>query len=304
MTRLLPLAALLLLACEPAGIEEQETVELTLRLELRGGRELGPTLGRIYVFTDSQPVNRAFAFPDFGEACVFDTTPVTTCTLTVPRRGPVSLIAHEPDPAVVVRLAPKSPQDTVRDARYVEFIGWTDCPQRIERGLCVMRPSNNATITAIFQLLQQVTFYQTGAARMDYQMFSAAPTLKVPAQNDNILDQVGCSRGGSFPLNFTCDSIRMIGASPYHRFTAYVPRQTIVAMFSKPGVATEPQGWDGPCIASSLYGPGVCSLISPDTSGAPIFVTMNYTWWDCPQGVSDRDTGFCGLRGVVGARRQ
>jgi hypothetical protein len=248
----------------------------------------------VFVFTDSQPVSRGFAIPQFGEPCVFSTTPVTVCTLTVQRRETVTLMAHEPDPAVFVRLAPASPDDTLRNARYVEFTGWSDCPDAAERGVCVLRATHNATITANFQLLQQVTFYQTGVAHMDYRLFSAAPTLKVPAQNDNLIDLVGCRQ---LPYG-TCDALRMLRDTPHHRITAYVPRRTIVAMFSQPGRETEIVGWDGPCIPSSEYGPGVCSLISPDTSGAPIFITVNYTWWDCPSGVSDRQTGFCGLRGL------
>lgn len=304
MTRLAPLFALLLLACEPTGVEEQEMVELTLRLEVRGGRDIGSTLGKVYVFTDSQPVNRAFAFPELGQVCNLTTTPVTTCTFSVPRRGPVTLIAHEPEPAVFVRLAPASSQDTVRDGRYVEFTGWTECPDRIERGICVIRPSNNATFTATFQRLQQITFYQTGVARMDFLTFSTGPTLRVPAQNDNILDVIGCRRGEFWPIAFACDSLRVLGAEPYHRITAYVGRATIVGIFSKPGETSEIVGWDGPCIAS-IHGPGICSLISPDSSDAPIFITINYTWWDCPSGVSATDTGGCVYRGWVdGLRRR
>ena len=301
MKRFAPLVALFLASCdplEPVG----EPVELTLRVELMGGRDMGATPGRVYVFTDSAPVNRAFAVPDMGQPCVLATTPVTTCTMTVPRGAPVTLIAHESDPAVFVKLAPESEQDTVRDGRYVEFTGWSECPDPLERGVCVLRPTNDLTVTASFQLLQQVTFYQTGVASMDYRMFSAGPTLKVPAQNDNILDLVGCT---SFPSD-GCDPVRRIGGSPQHRFTAFVSRQTIVAMYSEPGAATEIVGWDGPCIASSLYGPGVCSLISPDTSGAPIRVYVHYTWWDCPSGVDDHDSGFCALRGSPenGVRRR
>lgn len=298
MTRLAPIVALWLLACEPTAVEDQEVVELTLRLEVRDGRDIGSTLGKVYVFTDSQPVYRAAAFPELGEACSLTTTPVTTCTFMVPRRGPVTLFAHEPEPAVVVRYSPASSADTVRDGRYVEFTGWNECPERTERGACVVRPSNDLTITAQFQRLQQITFYQTGAARMDYLMFSTGPTLRVPAQNDNILDLVGCRRGDAWPISFTCDSLRLLADAPYHRITGYVGRQTIVGIFSKPGAATEIVDWDGPCIQSSLYGPGVCSLISPDSSGAPIFITINYTWWDCPSGPSERDTGGCVYRGL------
>jgi hypothetical protein len=88
----------------------------------------------------------------------------------------------------------------------------------------------------------------------------------------------------------------MVGDAPYHRFTAIVPRQTIVGMFSAAGLATEFVRWDGPCIPSSHYGTGVCSLISPDTSGAPILLTARYTWWDCAAGPSDWNTGGCLLR--------
>ena len=126
--------------------------------------------------------------------CVLATTPVTTCTVTVPRLSTVSLVAAEPDGAVFVRLTPQSPQDTVRDGRYVEFTGWTECDDRAERGLCVIRPSSSVTIEGNFQLMQQVTIYQTGAARMEYRLYSAGPTLKVPAENYNILDYAGCQR--------------------------------------------------------------------------------------------------------------
>jgi hypothetical protein len=82
-------------------------------------------------------------------------------------------------------------QDTVRDGRFVEFTGWTECPDRTERGLCDIRPQGDIAIEANFRLLQQVSVYQTGAARMDYVTIAAAPTLKVPAQNDNILNLAG-----------------------------------------------------------------------------------------------------------------
>ena len=293
--RLLLIVVAAVIACEPTGVEDVETVELTLRLQLAGGRDVGATPGRVYVYTDPQPLPRAAAFPEEGEVCVFSTTPVTVCTLAVPRYGPVSLIVAEPDPAVSVRFAAASPDDTARDGRYVEFTGWTDCPDRTERGLCVARPSNDATIEANFQLLQQVTVYQTGAARMDYVTFAAGPTLKVPAQGYNILDLAGCRRVLNPPAA-PCDSVRMVGDAPYHRFTAYVPRQTIVGMFPVAGLETEFVRWDGPCILSGLYGGGVCSLISPDTSGAPILLTVRYTWWECAGGPSDRDTGACVLR--------
>jgi hypothetical protein len=142
-----------LIACEPTGVDQVETVELTLHLQLASGYDIGPTPGRVYVYTDSQPVPRAFAFPEWAaEVCVLARTPVTTCIVNVPRFGPVSLIAAEPDPAVFVTFAPKSPQDTARDGRYVEFTGWTECPDRAERGLCVIRPSNSLTIEGNFQL--------------------------------------------------------------------------------------------------------------------------------------------------------
>lgn len=293
--RLLLLLVTAPLACEPTGVDEVEMVELTLRLQLAGGRDVGATPGRVFVYADSEPRPRAFAFPEDGEVCVLSTTPVTTCTLTVPRRGPVSLIVSEPDPAVFVRLAAKSPQDTVRDGRYVEFIRWTDCPDQTERGQCVLRPSNNATIEGTFQLMQQVTVYQSGAARMDYITSAALPTLKVPAQANNILDLAGCRRVlnvGAAP----CDSVRLVGDAPFHRFTAFVPRTTIVGMFPVAGLETEFVRWDGDCIPASLYAIGVCSLISPQVSGAPILLTARYTWWECAGVVSERNSGNCVLR--------
>jgi len=300
---LLLIVAATVIACEPTGVGEVETVELTLRMRLAGGRDVGATPGRVHVYTDSQPLPRAAAFPENGEVCVLSTTPITICRLMVSRRGPVSLVVAEPDPAVFVRFGAQSPQDTVRDGRYVEFTGWTDCPDLTERGLCIVRPSNDATIEANFQLMQQVTVYQTGAARMDYVTIAAVPTLKVPAQGYNILDLAGCRRVLNPPAA-PCDSVRMVGDSPFHRFTAYVPRQTIVGMFPASGAETEFVRWDGSCILSGLYGGGVCSLISPDTSGAPILLTVRYTWWKCAVGPGDRDTGGCVLRGSAERKAQ
>ena len=286
------------LACEGAPVEGEDTVQLTLRLNLLQGIDVGTTPGRVYVYSNSEAVPRAFAFPEDGEECVLSVTPVTTCTFEVPRFSYISMIAAEPDPAIIVRFAPEAVDVTVRDGRYVEFTRWTECDDRTERGLCVMRASGDFTIEANFQLLQQVLVYQTGAARMDYVMISAAPTLKVPAENDNVLDLAGCRRllnVGSPP----CDSVRALGDAPrYHRLTAFVPRQTIVGMFSNAGRATELQQWDGPCVQSGLYGLNTCSLITPDTAGPPIRITVRYSWWDCPTGPSDVDLGNCTLREI------
>jgi len=291
---LLLFAAASLVGCEPTGVDEEDTVELTLRVRLAGGRDMGPTPGRVYVFfSEDQSVPRAYAFPEqAADVCVLDTTPVTTCSIAVPRYTMISLVAAEPDPAVVVRFAPESPDDTLRDGRYVEFTGWTECPDRAERGLCVLPASRDVMIEANFQLLQQVSVYQTGVALMDYVAISAAPTLKAPAENDNILDLAGCR---SRP----CDDIRLVGSVPYHRITAYVPRQTIFGMFTASAPETEFQDWQGACIPSGVYGPETCSLISPDTSGAPIRILVRYSWWDCPGGPRERDTGSCVLRGVI-----
>lgn len=300
-SRLAIAVAAALLACAPTGVEDEDTVELTVRLQLAGGRDVGPAAGIVYVYPDME-LPRAGAFPEDGEKCVFATTPVTVCTVTVTRRGPVTLVVHEPDPAVTVRFTPKSPQDTVRDGRYVEFSDWSTCADPRERGLCILRPSNDATVDATFQLMQQVTVYQTGAALMDYVTIAPLPSLKVPAQNDNILDYAGCRRvlqNGS-----PCAAVQVVGDSPQHRFTAWVPRRTIVGMFPVAGVESEFIQWDGPCIPSSLYGIGVCSLIAPDTSGAPILLTARFTWWECATGPSDRNTGGCHLRGSAERKTQ
>lgn len=212
----------------------------------------------------------------------------------------MSLLAADPDPAVFVRFAPASPQDTVRDGRYVEFTRWTECPERAERGLCVVKATTGLTIEANFQLMQQVSVYQTGAGRMDYVTFPPGPSLKVPAENFSILELAGCRR--QLPsLTAPCDSVRMVGDSPYHRFTAYVPRKTIVGMIPVPGVATEFARWDGDCIPS-IYGAGVCSIISPDTVLGPIVLTVRFSWWSCPKGPSDRDTGGCVLHEVFNSK--
>lgn len=310
VARLLLFGAALTTGCEQV-VAEEETVELTLRLKLQQGYDVGPTPGRVFIYTDSvtagmppglAPVPRAGAFPeDAEEVCVLATTPVTTCTVSVPRFGPVTLIAAEAEGAVIVKLTPESPQDTVRDGRYVEFTGWTECLDRAERGVCVVRPASNVEIEGNFQLMQQVIIYQTGAARMDYRMYSAGPTLMVPAQNYNILDYAGCHRSNPSPwgaiFENPCDSVRVLTSAPHHRFTAYVPRQTIVGMFPVPGAETEFETWTGdPCIRSGLYWPGVCSFISPDTVRGPMRLTAWFTWWECPAGPSDRDTGGCVLR--------
>lgn len=279
--------------CEAVAVDEG-TVELTVRVSLLGGQAVGPTPAAIFVFTDSVPIIRASALPWNAEPCALADTPQVTCTFTVPRGRPVSLIAHESDPAVMVRLAPMSAQDTVRDGRFVEFTRWTGCDDRPERGVCVVRPRGDATVDASFQLMQQVTVYQTGAARMDYVTFAAAFTLKVPAQAHNILDLVGCRR--VFSGGAPCDSVRLMGPQVFHRFTAYVPRQTIVGFFPDGGAQTEFGRWDGFCIPSVSHHPGVCSLVSPDSAGAPIILTAHYQWWDCPDGPSDRNWGFCTLR--------
>jgi hypothetical protein len=109
----------------------------------------------------------------------------------------------------------------------------------------------------------------------------------------------GCRRVLAIPGSAPCDDIRLVGSAPYHRITAYVPRATIFGMFSAPAPETEFQEWQGACIPSGLYGPATCSLISPDTSGAPIRITVRYSWWDCPGGPRERDTGTCVLRGVI-----
>lgn len=294
--RLLLVGCLVLAACEPTAVDEIGTVELTVRLKLAGDRDIGATPGRVFMFADSVAVSRAIAFPQFAEVCVLATTPVTTCTFSVPRGSIVSLIAADPDPAVVVRFAPQSPQDTLRDGRYVEFTRWTACPNPAERGLCILRPKVTETIEANFQLMQQVSVYQTGAARMDFITFGAGPMLQVPAVNYNILDFAGCRR--TFPtLTAPCDSVRMVGDAPYHRFTAWVLRKTIVGMLPLAGAATEFARWEGGCIPS-IIGGGVCSVVAPDTVVAPIILTARFSWWQCPKGPSDRDTGGCVLHEV------
>lgn len=294
----LAVLAIGLVACEPIAAEDEEPVQLTLRLRLAGDRAVGTTPGRVYVFVDSAATPRAFAFPGFAEElCRLTTTPVTTCIVTVPRFSTVSLIAAEAEPAVSVRFAPASPQDTVRDGRYTEFTGWTECPDPAERGLCVIRPTGDMTIEGNFQLMQQVSVYQVGAALIDFITFAAAPTLNVPAQSDNILDLAGCRRGlsqGARP----CDAVHIVGGSPFHRITAYVPRQTIFGMLPRGGANTEFQQWDGDCIASTL-GVGFCSIITPDTSGPALRFTARYTWWECPSGNYESDIGGCVLRGEI-----
>jgi hypothetical protein len=281
-------ALLALVACSPVTGEDDGTVDITVRMVLAGGRDMGATPARIYVYSELQPVARHEAYPQGIPSCPLDQTPVTTCTVAVPRGETVTVMVAESDPAVFVRFEPASPQDTVRDGRYVEFTGWSDCPDAPDRGLCVLRPGGDLTLEGNFQLMQQVTIYQTGVARMDWITFAAAPMLKVPAENDNILDLSGCRRVFNPPAA-PCDSLRVVGDVPMHRFTAYVPRQTIVGMFPVDGPETQFVRWDGDCIPSGLFGGGVCSLISPNVSGEPILLTLRYQWWACPDGPSDRD---------------
>lgn len=298
----LALLGFALSACEPSTVPDAELVQLTLRLKLAADRNVGSTPGRVYVFVDSAATPRAFAFPGFEEQlCRLTTTPVTTCTISVPRFSYVSLVAAEAEPAVVVRLAPPSPLDTVRDGRYTEFTGWTECPNRLERGLCVIRPKEDMTIEGNFQLMQQVSVYQVGAASMDFITYSAGPTLNVPAQNYNILDLAGCRRRIN-PGEHPCDAVHVIGEAPMHRITAYVPRQTIFGMLPNAGAQTEFQQWDGDCILSTLA-PGYCSIITPDTAGPALRFTARYSWWECPSGNYQSNIGAgCVLRGEIQRR--
>ena len=295
----------LLLACDSTGIEDAEPTELTLRLKLAGDRDVGASPARVFVYADTAAVPRAYALPENGEPCVLTTTPVTVCTMTIPRFSYISLVVHEPEPAVFVRFAPQSVQDTVRDGRFVEFTNWTECAKPTDRGVCEFRLVRTTTVEANFKLMQQVSVYQIGAASMDYITSAEFPTLQVPAVNDNILDYAGCRRvlNGGFP----CDSVRAVGEIPHHRFTAFVPRKTIVGMFPMAGADTDFQGWVGDCIPSYIYGGGVCSLISPDTTRGPIMLTARYSWWQCPDGPADRDWGGCARKGVdefVSAKRK
>ncbi|HEX9563319.1 MAG TPA: hypothetical protein VF981_05080 [Gemmatimonadaceae bacterium] len=280
------------------SVDDGDTLEITVHIALSGGWDVGSTPGRIYLFSDLQPVPRHAAFPDGSPFCSLDATPIKSCTFAVPRGRTVTLMATEGDPAVFVRLAPASSQDTVRDGHFVEFTGWTDCPDAADRGMCVLRPTSAMSVEANYQLMQQVTVYQTGAARMDWITFAPAPMLKVPAESDNILDLAGCRRVFTPPAA-PCDSVRLIGQEPFHRFTALVPRQTIVGMFPVPGAQTAFVRWDGSCILSDVFPTGTCSLISPSVSGPPILLTLRFQWWDCPGGPSDQDIPgqACVLRG-------
>jgi hypothetical protein len=294
----LAVLSIALAACEPTAADEGVPVQLTLRLKLAGDRDMGTTPGRVYVFVDSATTPRAFAFPELAtDVCRLTITPVTTCTIVVPQFSTVSLIAAEAEPAVVVRFGPASPQDTVRDGRYTEFTSWTECPNRAERGLCVIRPSADMTIEGNFQLMQQVSVYQSGAASMDFITFAAAPTLNVPAQNYNILDMAGCRRRMN-PNASPCDGVHIIGEAPFHRITAFVTRQTIFGMLPNAGAQTEFQQWDGDCILSTL-GPGYCSIITPDTAGPALKFTARYSWWECPSGNYESNIGGCVLRGEI-----
>jgi hypothetical protein len=273
-------------ACSSATGDEAHDV--TVRLRLAGGRNIGSTLGKVYAYTGTQGIRRVAATPQAGSACTMSQTPETTCTVEILPGEVVTLIAVEPDPAVFVRLEPRSTQDTVPDPRYVEFREWTGCPSATEAGVCVIEPGDNTTIDATFQLMQQVTVYQTGAARMDWIVNTTGPMLKVPAESDNLLDLAGCRRVLNPPAA-PCDSVRLIGDEPWHRFTAYVPGGSVVGMFPVDGAGTQFLGWDGDCTLSGTYGGGVCSLITPEVSGDPILLTLRYQWWDCGGVPSDAD---------------
>lgn len=274
-------------ACSSATADDGPH-DLTIRLRLAGGRDVGSSLGKVYAYTGTQGIPRISATPQAGAVCTMTLTPQTTCTLEVMPGEVVTLIASEPDPAVFVRLEPKSTQDTVPDPRYVEFREWTGCASAPEAGVCVIEPGDPTTIDATFQLMTQVTVYQTGAARMDWIVNTTGPMLKVPPESDNLLDHAGCRRVLNPPAA-PCDSVRLIGGEPWHRFTAYVPRGSVVGMFPVDGAGTQFLGWDGDCILSGTYGGGVCSLIVPEVSAGPIVLTLRYQWWDCGGVPSDTD---------------
>src|SRR5262245_17084308 len=110
VSRLLILLAATALACEPLTGED-DTVEVTLRLKLQQGYDVGPTPGKVFIYSDTMAIFRALANP-YGavKVCSLAKTPVTTCTVSVPRFNKVSLVAVEPDPAIVVSVAPRSDQ--------------------------------------------------------------------------------------------------------------------------------------------------------------------------------------------------
>lgn len=292
-TTLLLLVAAIAGACE-SPTDDTSTVTVTVRMRLRATtQDIGPTGAAVWLFaTEDQPVFRALAHPSFGISCPMTTTPVTVCEQEIPPGAVLTLLAAEPDPAIFGTFGPPEDADTIPRPEYVQFAAWQGCDEVPERGTCVVDRSGNVEIEAEFQYLNPVVVYQIGAARFDYLTFQTLPTLKVPAQSENLINGAGC-QGLLHEPPIHCDTVRSVGAEPRRRIVAFVPRLTTFELRPSDGFQTNFVDWSIPC--GIVVGESGCVIRSPgdDTTGTAVRITFRYEYWDCPTGPSDRDLGGC-----------
>lgn len=294
----LPPVVFLALALGAAGCSgpfEEEPYEFTLRIRLHGDLAVGSTPARIYFYDAEDGVPRHAAVPH-ARSCAFTTTPETTCRFTVEPGRVVTLIATETDPGVEAHITPASPVDTIRTGDHIEFLGWSDCRELLDRGTCVVRRSTR-TVEATYQLMTQVVVYQTGVSSLDWLTFGGDPILKVPPSPNNILDGLGCQ--GRLVFSGPCDNLHFFDDEPRHRFTIHLSRGIVLGLFPSEGADSHFIRWDGGCTLSEAHRPGGCYLVAPDTAFLePVVFTMRHEWWDCPEGPREQNIGFCTLRGA------
>lgn len=294
---LVALSLLVGAGCESAT-EDDPTVTLTVRMRLRAEtKDVGPAAAAVWIFgseDDRQPIYRAVAYPAMGISCPMTTTPVTICEREVPRGFLLSLLAEESDPAISAQLGPPAESDTARNPQYVRFATFSGCDEEPERGTCVIDRRGDIEVDVEFQYLAPFVVYQVGTARFDYLAFHPAPSLRVPAQAENILNGTGCRGIIQEPI-VHCDTVHQVGGDPVRRFIAWAPPSTTFELRPGDGAQTHFVAWDTPC-SEVIAGSGCMIRTSgTDTSGTATRVTFRYEYWDCPAGPRERDFGGCTL---------
>lgn len=299
--RLLGFLAVASVALSCSASFEEEPYELTLRIRLHGDKSVGSTPARIYFYDAEAGVPRFAVIPQGARSCALTVTPETICHFTVQPGRVVTLIATESDPGVESRIALASPDDTVRSGGHIEFLGWSECQELLDRGACVLK-TGTRSVEATYQLMTQVVIYQTGVSYLDWLTFGGSPMLKVPPNPDNILDGLGCQSRLQF--SGPCDDLRFFDDEPRHRYTIHLSRGMVLGVFPFDAANAHFIRWDGDCLLSQAYPGGPCSIVAPDTAALePIVLTLRHEWWDCPEGPREQDIGFCILRGADAAAR-
>lgn len=293
----IPLAGTL--ACGAAtspGAGEQVTIRIQLHLDGETA-DRPATLARILAYAGKDTLSRSLIALKGGSLCALDHTPDVTCEYPIPKGRSVTLIAAEGPGDVDGDLRAPDPADTAHSTTFVQFVGYSpNCVSTGESGACAFVANDDVTVRAEFRYMTQVVVYQIGAAALDFYLAAATPPLRLPGDGVIDIDGVGCSLiAESLPRH--CDSVRMIGGDPVHRFTIRLPRNSMALVVPGDGAQTFFRGWDGPCLSSAGGIDCLVSTSSGDTAGTPIVLTLKYEYWQCPSGVSDHDDppGSCTL---------